>query len=329
WVGYLLPHEFVHAWCGKYRRPADMVTGDFLAPQRTELLWVYEGLAQYLGEILNVRAGVWELDHYKRLLAGDISFLKGHTGRTWRPLEDTAVASALLRERSKYWDGLRRNQDYYDEGKLLWLEIDAMLRDATGGTKSLDDFCRDFHAVTPNTLPVSPYTIDDVCAALDAVSPYDWKGFIESRTAQPQEGLPMDVVARLGYRLQYANETPEDIKKRETEQEYVATLDSIGADIKNDGTIHANVVPGSPLDKATLAPGTKIIGVNGRTFSKDRMKDAIKDSVARGNIEMLVLNGDAYRTVSLDYKEGLRYLELVRDDAKPDYLAVICAPRTK
>jgi predicted metalloprotease with PDZ domain len=329
WVGYLLPHEFAHAWCGKYRRPAGMVTGDFHTPQRTEMLWYYEGLAQYLGEILNVRAGVWDLDHYKRLLADDLSFLRGHTGRAWRPLEDTAVASATLRERSKSWDGLRRNQDYYDEGKLLWLEMDAMIRDATSGAKSLDDFCRSFFAVRPEALPVSPFTFDELCTALNDVSPFDWKRFIESRIEKPQETLPMDVVARIGYRLQYANETPENIKKKEADQEYVAALDSLGADVENDGTIHANIVSRSPLDRAKLAPGTKIIGVNGRKFSKDRLKDAIRDSVARGNVELLVLNGDTYRTVTLDYKDGLRYLELVRDESRPDYLAAICTPRAK
>lgn len=327
WVGYLLPHEFVHAWCGKYRRPAEMVTGDFTAPQRTELLWVYEGLAQYLGEVLNVRAGIWEVDHYKRLLANDISFLKSQTGRQWRPLEDTAVASGQLREHSRYWGGLRRSQDYYVEGKLLWLEIDAIIRDATGGAKSLDDFCRAFFAVKPGSLPVSPYTFDEICDALNAVSRYDWSGFLRARVGQTQETMPLDVVTRIGYRLQYASEAPEFIKKRESERKYVATLDALGADIGEDGKVRSNIVPGSPVDEAKLGPGTIIIGVNGRKFSKDRMKDAIKDSIALGKVELLVLNGDAYRTVTLNYKDGAKYLELVRDETKPDYLAAICAAR--
>jgi len=327
WVGYLLPHEFVHAWCGKYRRPAEMVTGDFHTAQHTEMLWVYEGLAQYLGEILNVRAGVWDLDHYKRLLANDVSFLKSQTGRQWRPLEDTAVASGQLRDRSANWSGLRRSQDYYVEGKLLWLEIDAMLRDATSGAKSLDDFCRAFFAVDESKLPVSTFTFDDVCAALNAVSPYDWSGFISARVGQVQDALPLDVVTKMGYRLQYASEAPEFVKKREGERKYVATLDALGADIGDDGRIRSTIVPGSPIDAAKLGPGTLIIGVNGRKFSAQRMKDAIKDSVTNGEIELLVLNGDAYRTITLDYKDGAKYIELVRNDSTPDYLAAICAAR--
>ncbi|MDZ4860469.1 MAG: hypothetical protein SGI88_15950 [Candidatus Hydrogenedentes bacterium] len=329
WVGYLLPHEFVHAWCGKYRRPAEMITGDFHSPQQTELLWVYEGLAQYIGEILNVRAGVWELDHYKRMLANDVSFLKSQTGRQWRTLEDTAVASGQLRDRSAHWSGLRRSQDYYVEGKLLWLEIDAMLRDATSGAKSLDDFCRAFFVVDKSKLPVSPFTFDDVCAGLNAVHPFGWKGFIGARVATTQEAMPLDVVGKLGYRLQFANEAPEFIKKREGERKYVATLDALGADIGEDGKIRSTVIPGSPVDTAKLGPGTSIIGVNGRKFSTQRIKDAIKDSLTNENIELLVLDGDAYRTVTLDYKDGARYLELVRDESRPDYLAAICAARTK
>lgn len=329
WVGYLLPHEFVHAWCGKYRRPAEMVTGDFHSPQHTELLWVYEGLTQYLGEILNVRTGIWELDHYKRHLANDISFLKSQTGRQWRPLEDTAVASGQLRERSTYWGGLRRNQDYYTEGKLLWLEIDAKIRDATSGAKSLDDFLGAFFAVDAAKLPVSPFTHDEMCDALRVVVPLDWEAFLESRVGETQESLPLDVVGLIGYRLQYATEAPEYVMEREKERKYVAALDALGADIGDSGEVRSNIVPGSPVDAAKLGPGSTIIGVNGRKFSKDRMKDAIKDSVTRGNIELLVLNGDAYRTVVLDYKDGAKYLELVRDESKPDNLAAICAPRIK
>jgi predicted metalloprotease with PDZ domain len=204
-----------------------------------------------------------------------------------------------------------------------------MIRDATSGTKSLDDFCRAFFAVKPDTVPVSPFTLDELCDALNAVSQRDWKAFIASRVGQPQESLPLDVVGLLGYRLQYATDAPEFVKEREKERKYVATLDALGADIGEDGSVRSNIIPGSPMDAAKLGPGTTIIGVNGRKFSKDRMKDAVKDSLTRGNIELLVLNGDAYRTVTLAYKDGAKYIELVRDDAKPDYLAAIGAARKK
>ena len=54
----LLPHEYAHSWNGKYRRPAGLVAPDFQAPSRTELLWIYEGLTDYLGWVLTARSGL-------------------------------------------------------------------------------------------------------------------------------------------------------------------------------------------------------------------------------------------------------------------------------
>jgi len=90
-LAFVLPHEFVHSWNGKYRRPADLVTPDLQQPQRTKLLWVYEGLTHYLGTILTARSGLWSPEETRDFIAAVAAKMEATRGRSWRPLEDTAV----------------------------------------------------------------------------------------------------------------------------------------------------------------------------------------------------------------------------------------------
>lgn len=326
WVGYLLPHEFAHSWCGKYRRPVGMATADYHTPKRTSLLWVYEGLDQYLGEILAMRSGLWQMDSYKEAFAQKISTLVHQRGRAWRPLEDTAADSYHLRGGSPAWSNMRRNQDYYNEGLLIWMEADAIIREQTDGRRSLDDFCRAFMGPGLVDTPVHPFTEQEVFALLNGIAPYDWEPFFRERVAQPLDALPLDFVARLGYRIEYDEEASAYLQDIEADRSYLWALDSIGATFSNDGEVGGSLVPGMPAEKAGLAPGMTVIGVDGRKYSNDRLKDAIAESASSGRIELLVLDGDEFRTIKMKYQGGLKYLTLVRDETRPDMLAQIFAP---
>jgi predicted metalloprotease with PDZ domain len=323
WVANLLPHEYVHSWCGKFRRPAGMCTTDFHTPQKTRLLWVYEGLAEYLGELLMVRGGLVEPKEYREMLAATISTLAHREGRRWRSLEDTAVASHLLRGSSPNWNDLRRQQDYYFEGALLWLEVDALLRDRSQGKHSLDDFCRRFLGANPSHARVVPYELPEIVQILRELADFEWDAFLTGRTTQPLDALPLDVVGRCGYRLGYAAEPSGYLSRQE--RGTVSARDSLGLSFSAEGQI-LDVVPGMIGDRAGLAPGMKVIGVNRKTFSRNRLRDALADSVALRRIELLLVEGEEFRTVMLDYADGPRYLELVRDPSKPDVLAEILKP---
>ena len=329
WVANLLPHEYVHSWCGKFRRPAGMCTPNFHTPQKTRLLWVYEGLGEYLGEVLMVRSGLLNLKEFRERLASTIRSLSHHEGRRWRSLEDTAVASYLLRGGSPNWSDLRRGQDYYFEGMLVWLEADAIIRERSGGKRSLDDFCRAFFGVRPPGVKVVPYEFPEIVQILRDQADFDWEPFLQKRVSQPLESLPLDVVGRCGYRVQHASRPPEEQMTRQNRGMGggVAVQDSIGLSFADDGRI-TEVVPGTIGDLSGLAPGMKVIGVNNKTFSQERLLDAVADSANRHKIELLLVEGDGFRTIILNYADGLRYLELVRDSAKPDILAVILKPVT-
>jgi predicted metalloprotease with PDZ domain len=324
WVANLLPHEYVHSWCGKFRRPAGMCTPDFHTPEKTKLLWVYEGLAEYLGEVLMVRSGLVDLKEYREMLALTISTLSHREGRRWRSLEDTAVASHLLRRGNPNWVDLRREQDYYHEGLLIWLEADAIIRERSQGKNSLDDFCRKFLGKNPSTAKVVPYELPEVVKTLRELADFDWEHFLTVRVTQPQEALPLDVVGRCGYRLQYATQPSTYLTYQERDS--ITARDSLGLTFSGDGSI-VIVIPGMIGDRAGLAPGMKVIGVNNKTFSRQRLLDALADSVAARKIELLLIEGERFRTIVLNYADGPRYLELVRDESKPDVLAEILKPR--
>src|ERR1700722_6296438 len=175
----LLPHEFTHSWNGKYRRPAGLATRNYQDPMVGDLLWVYEGLTEYLGEVLTARSGLWTPEQYRESLAATAAMLDHRSGRTWRPLEDTARSVQILRLQGPEWQNWRRSLDYYPEGVLIWLEVDTIIRQQTHGQKSLNDFCRLFHGGENGAPKVVPYTFGDLLRVLNQVTPYDWAGLLQ------------------------------------------------------------------------------------------------------------------------------------------------------
>ncbi|MEM8868053.1 MAG: hypothetical protein AAGC73_07265 [Verrucomicrobiota bacterium] len=329
WQGSLLPHELVHSWCGKFRRPEGMFCHDFHTPKDTRLLWVYEGLTQHLGEVLTVRSGIWELEHFRQKFANKISRYRAITGREWRSLEDTAADSYHLRGGSRHWSGLIRGQDYYNEGLMFWLEVDTILREETQDEATLDDFAETFLGADYPGGFVKTFTEEDLLLSLKSMLDYDWESLIAQRITETQEKLPLEFIERLGYRLKYSDTRSEALKDIETEYQFATALDSLGMSVAENGTVGSNVVTGMPADLAGLAPRMKIIGVNERKFSLDRFRDAIADSVIRGKVRLLVEDGDRFRTMDVLYDGGLRYLELARDETKPDRIEAIYSPRSK
>lgn len=199
----LLPHEFTHSWNGKYRRPSGLVTPDYSQPMKGDLLWVYEGLTQYLGEVLTPRSGLWTAEEFRDALARSAADLDRESGRTWRPLEDTAVAAQLLYFARDDYSEYRRSVDYYDEGTLIWLDADVLIRQLSKGKKSLNDFCRAFHGGPGGVPALKPYTFDDVAAALNSVQPYDWARFLHARLESIAPHAPLGGIENGGWKLVY------------------------------------------------------------------------------------------------------------------------------
>jgi predicted metalloprotease with PDZ domain len=310
-VGYLFAHEYVHSWCGKYRRPADMITADFNQPQRTRLLWVYEGLTDYLGYVLAGRAGLWTPQTCRDHLALVAETMRNQRGRSWRSLEDVAIAAHSLGQAPGDWTSRRRSTfDYYWEGVLLWLEVDMLIREKTGGKRSLDDFCRRFFGGNGGPI-VNSYTFADLSATLAEVAPYDWKSFLTRRVAATAEKAPLEGIRLAGWRLSYGPEPTGWSKTWAGMRKQIDLSSSLGLSFKPDGGV-GDVIPQTPADKAGIAPGMKLLAVNGRRWSEPRLLDALKAAPTTGKVELLLENGDLFRTFTLDYRDGPRFPRLER-----------------
>jgi predicted metalloprotease with PDZ domain len=320
----LLPHEFVHSWNGTFRRPLGLATDGFDKPMKGDLLWVYEGLTNYLGWVLAMRSGLVSPDWWHDDLAQTAASMDTRAGRSWRPLEDTAIGAQLQGRSSQAWQSWRRSLDYYPEGTLLWLDVDVAIRQRSGGAKSLDDFARAFYG-GPNKGPeVKPYTLDDITTTLDGIVANDWKAFFAARVDRIEPHAPLGGITGGGWRLVY-NDKPNERDKALGKDDKLASYSySLGFAIRNDGSV-TDVIPGTPAAKAGLGPAMKILGVDGRKLTHDSIADALK--LRRGTIELLVSNSDFYKILKVDYRGGARHPHLEREAGKTDLLEAIGRPR--
>ncbi len=323
----LLPHEFTHSWNGKYRRPAGLVTPDYQEPMKGELLWVYEGLTQYLGDVLAVRSGLWTADQYKAYLAASAAVLDHRPGRTWRDLEDTAVAAQTLYSSGEGWDNWRRSVDYYPEGELIWLDADVNIRKLSNGRKSLNDFCARFLGVGGNTGPeLLPYTFADVVDALNAVQPFDWSSFLKERITTKASHAPTGGITAGGYRVTFEDKPNEITRAAESKNRGLNAWYSLGFRSSSDNVV-GDVLFNSPAFHAGLGPGMKIVAVNGRGASEDLLRAAIDESKAGSRtIELIVENTGYYKVLKLQYQGGARYPHLTREGSGVALLDEILKP---
>ncbi|RMG43357.1 MAG: M61 family peptidase [Acidobacteria bacterium] len=329
----LLPHELVHSWNGKYRRPAGMVVPDYQQPIDTGLLWVYEGLTSYLGAVLTARSGLRTPEQFREDLAATAARMAERPGRSWRPLADTARAAQTLYGSPAAWSSWRRSVDFYPEGVLLWLEVDALIREQSGGDRSLDDFCRAFFGPPAGPAEVRGYTFDDLVAALSQIQPYDWRTFFAERVERVREDPPLDGIERAGWRLVYNDEPNEfaEGRPRKKGERGVNLTSSLGLTVDADGAVQ-DVIAGSPADAAGLAPGMRVYAVAGRRYTRERLLDALKAAAKSSGdaaaLEFVVEQEEFVRTIDVAVPHGPRYPHLERIEGREDLLSRIVEPRT-
>ncbi len=322
----LLPHEYAHSWNGKYRRPADLATPDYQQPMQDDLLWVYEGLTSYLGDVLSARSGLRTPEQFRENLARIAARLDHTPGRAWRNLQDTADAVPAMQGGPPQWQSWRRTVDYYDEDVLNWLWADMIIRQQTHGAKSLDDFCHLFHGGQSGPPELKTYTFDDVVNTLNQVTPYDWRGFWTERLTNHGPGAPLSGVELSGWKLVY-DERRSELQKAEEERDGINAAYSIGLMLGKDGAIR-DTIEGLDAAKAGIGPGMKLIAVNELRYSNHAWHDALKEGKNNSApLELLVENSDRFHTYKLDYHGGEKYPHLVRDESKPDVLSDIIKPK--
>ncbi|HEX6718924.1 MAG TPA: hypothetical protein VF088_17585 [Pyrinomonadaceae bacterium] len=323
----LMGHEYAHSWNGKYRRPIGLATPDFEPPMKGDLLWVYEGLTQYLGHVLPARSGLWSADDFHESLAAIAAELEMQSGRQWRPLVDTAVAVQFTYPSPRAWMNYRRRVDYYDEGSLIWLEADVLIRQRSGGKLSLDDFCRRFYGGQDTPPALKPYTLDDIVNTLNEVMPYDWRSFFNERIYQVAPHAPLGGITNGGWNLIYTDKPNTQVRVADHARKSIDLSFSIGVLLKEDGSV-MDVNPNLEAARAGLAPGMKIVTVNGRTWSAGMLHEAITAaSKTTTPIELGVENGSFTGVYKVNYHGGERYPHLERNTTKPDLIADVIKSR--
>jgi predicted metalloprotease with PDZ domain len=322
----LLPHEYTHSWDGKFRRGADLWTPDFRTPMRDSMLWVYEGQTQFWGYVLQARSGLVSKQDTLDMYGAILGVYDLAPGRQWRPLIDTTNDPVISARAPKGWTSWQRSEDYYNEGLMIWMEVDAMLRQKSGGRKSIDDFARAFFGVRDGDWGELTYNFDDVVGTLNAILPYDWAGFLSKRLTETGQPAPTQGFAMNGYKLAY---TPEPTKfftglekTRGTDVSY-----SLGLVVGKDGKV-TTTIWNSPAAKAGIDVGSEIVAVNGDVYSSDALKAAIVAAKGtRDPIRLTTKQGTRVRDVAIDYHDGPRYPRLVKTGTGEGGLDNLLAPR--
>lgn len=327
----LLAHEFTHSWNGKFRRGADLSTPNFSEPMGDSLLWVYEGATQYWGFVLTARAGLWTPQQFRDALAMvAANYDRNRVGFQWRTLEDTTNDPTAAHREALPYRSWQMSEEYYSAGQMVWLQIDARLRQLTGNRKSLDDFAKAFFGVDDGSYVVHPYTFQDVVNTLNGVAHDDWAGFLKTRVQTVAPPL-LDGIAASGWKLVYTD-TPSEYEAQynraaQSPRHRYNFAWSIGLTMNPDGSIN-DVRWNGPAFKAGVSTGAKLVAVNGQEYSTETLAQAITAAKGRQTpITLLLQFQGGLRTVQVDYHDGLQYPHLVRVEGTPDYLSQIIQPR--
>jgi predicted metalloprotease with PDZ domain len=325
----LLPHEYVHSWNGKYRRPAGIATPNYQTPMQDEMLWVYEGLTEYLGDVLATRSGLLTEQEFRDEMARIAAAMDSHSGREWRSLQDSTIAAPLLYYQSRAWAArLRRQDDFYQESALLWLEADTLIRRESKGKHSLDDFCRLFYG-PPNSQPqVSAYDFDAVVKALNAVHPYDWAKFWTERLNRLRPKAPLEGLQAAGWQLTLTDNPSSMHVAHEADDKDLDLRYSLGFYVDDEGATIGDVIPRSPADLAGVSPGSHIVALNGYKWSKELLHDTLTTNIEPATpLTLLVEKDNQFKTTEIAYSGGERFPNLTRMTG-PDLLKEIARPRT-
>jgi predicted metalloprotease with PDZ domain len=324
----LLPHEFTHSWNGKFRRPADLWTPDYRTPMQDSLLWVYEGQTQFWGYVLGARSGMLsKQDTLDAIASTAATYSTGTPGRAWRPLVDTTNDPIIAQRSAQPWRSWMRSEDYYSEGQLIWIDVDRIIRQQSGGKRSIDDFAKAFFGVRDRDWGELTYNLDDIVATLNKVQPYDWRGYLERRVYGVAPQAPLEGISQGGYQLVFTPEPTGWTKSAEKKAKNNDLTYSGGFVVGNDGKV-TSVLWDSAAFNAGLTVGSEIVAVNGRKFDGDAIKQAIKTAATGGaSPQLLIREGDVYKTVTLDWRGGLRYPRLQKVGKGPGTLDALLAPR--
>jgi predicted metalloprotease with PDZ domain len=322
------PHEYVHGWNGKYRRGADSWAPCFYQPIRNSLMWVYEGQTQYWDRVLSSRSGLWGPEHTLAALADIAATHDMQAGSRWRPMSDTTKDPIIAARASLPWPSWQRSEDYYTEGALVWLDVDTLIRELSGDTRSLDDFARAFFGWRDEMEEgvTNTYKFDDLVRTLNGIAAYDWSSYFIDKLHNTTGHAPLDGITRGGYRLVYRDEPSAMWTAKEKLTGNTSFLFSLGLSVAADGTVQ-EVLWDSAAFEAAVTVGATLVGVNELAFTPDELRRAIGCAAEGEPVRLIVQTGKHQRAVQLPCPAGHRYPHLEPVPGMRHRLDEILAPK--
>ena len=327
----LLPHEYTHAWVGKYRVPQGNYQPDF-SRMTDELMWVYEGLTQYYGHVLAARCGLISADLTLQAFALIFATYDNRPGRKWRPLADTDNDPIFTAREAQPWQSWQRSEDYYSEGLLIWLEADVIIRAGSGGDRSLDDLMHRFFAPPEEEgqgerLKPKPYSRADLIEALSDLHAYDWESFFASRVDGIAPHAPYAGIENGGYSLVWKERPSGWLADDQSHHSYFDFSYSLGLKMGANAKV-IDVLWDGPAFAAGMVKGMKVLSVGGVTYSHAAMQDALDVCAdGGGSVELVVERLDSVKTLTLESPCGQRYPSLEAAGDGPRVLDDILASR--
>jgi predicted metalloprotease with PDZ domain len=330
--GDLLTHEFSHSWNGKYRRPFDLQQPNYNDPypEHTELLWQYEGMNQYMGDLLAFRCGIkGKPSAFPEYFAAIYAAMASEPGRNTTPIIDLTTGAPYYYPAQGDYGSLRRSAfDFYLEGELMWVDVDTIIRQMTHGKKSIDDYVKVFAGGTSGPRVVT-YTRADIERYLAEVAPYNWHAFFERYVYSISPQPPADEIERSGYRYVVTDKPNAYQAGFDKVSKTITSWLDVGLRLSADGEV-TDVREGYPAWNAGVGIGMKIVAIGNREFTPDAWRDAVKATTSNfAPIVLLVKHEDNYEDVTLTYRGGLKYPHLVRIKGTVDMLGDIVRPHAK
>ena len=318
---YVLAHEFVHSWNGKFRRGADSWQPCFHEPIRNSLMWVYEGLTEYYGQVLCARSGIWKSEDTINSFATMAGAQLNRRGRIWRAMQDTTTDPIIAGSNEEPWKSWQRSQDYYTDGALMWLDVDARIRSASDGKKSLDDFARLFFGMSDGEWATNTYDFGDVVDALHEVIPLDWEDYLHNELYTLRPTPPLQGFECAGYQLVFKDKPNSFFASKDKLGGFTDLTHSLGILVNSSGKV-LECIWDSPSFAANVTVGSTLLAVNGRKFSTEFLKQAVIESSERP-VVLAYRHGDRHSEERLDYARGLRYPHLLRCSDRPLFDAIL------
>ena len=308
----LASHEFFHLWNVKRLRPLELGPFDYEREVYPRSLWISEGLTDYYADVLLRRAGLSTRDEYLFQLSAAIRTLQTTPGRLAQTVE-MASFDAWIKQYRPDENSVNTVISYYTKGAVIGFLLDARVRAATEGARSLDDVMRLAFERYSGARGFTPQQFRDVAREVAGVDLGDWFTRALETTGELDYGPALD-----WYGLEFRSPPrPFD------------PPGWLGAETRNDaGRLTIAKVPrGTPAFDAGLNPEDEILAIDDFRVTADRLDQRLESYRPGQKVSLLIARQEELKRieVTLGFAPPDEWTLAVRPGATPEQRARLAA----